>query len=250
MAFGNTSGELELDAPVNSENTAPRTACVLLLDTSFSMTSDTANGETRLSQLNRGFKAFAAALDSDPMARRSVEVEVVTFGGMPTVEIPFTEGRDLLALNTPDFDADGATPLGAAIQLALESVDLRKKSYQAAGIEYYRPWIWILTDGAPTDGDVFTHAAARLKEAEAANHVAVFGVCIGDSDRTMLQSAMSRKVLGLPEESGAYVEMFEWLSRSISIASSQSRPGANDTEVAEHAATDQIELSPPTWGTL
>lgn len=243
--------DLELDAPVNPDNVTPRTACVLLLDTSHSMTSTTSDGTSRIDQLNRGYRTFVEALDIDAMARRSVEVEVVTFGGSANVVVPFTEGRALKDLNTPAFFASGSTPLGAALDLALDAVERRKQSYRDAGLEYYRPWIWVITDGAPTDGGAFSLAAARAKAADAARHVAMFGVTVGGGDRSQLQTAMNREVLGLQEDPGAFVEMFEWLSKSLATVTSNSRPSADDASLAANASTDHVALpTPSSWAAL
>ena len=51
----------------------------------------------------------------------------------------------------PQLEADGETPMGAAIERAIEMVSQRKKAYRANGIGYYRPWIFMISDGEPTD---------------------------------------------------------------------------------------------------
>src|SRR5262249_57102349 len=92
------------------------------------------------------------------------------------VEIPFTEGRDLQPRR---LEAGGGTPMGAALDLALDQLDQQKQAYKEAGLEYYRPWMFVLTDGAPTDRDVFRTAAARVRQAEAERRVSVVGIGVG-----------------------------------------------------------------------
>lgn len=48
----------------------------------------------------------------------------------------------------------GLTPMGHALLKAVEAVERRKQQYKEQGINYYRPWIWLITDGYPTD--IFT----------------------------------------------------------------------------------------------
>jgi len=127
----------------------------LLLDTSSSMSG------RPIDMLNRGFELFCDEIKKDDLARKRAEIAVITFGGVARVEIPFTEGRDLQPRR---LNASGSTPMGAALDLALDQLAAQKQAYKQAGLEYYRPWLFVLTDGAPTDGQVFTAAAARVRK--------------------------------------------------------------------------------------
>ena len=60
----------------------------------------------------------------------------------------FVEAGEFVA---PTLPAGGDTPMGAAIHLALNLVNERKQQYKNYGIAYYRPWIFLVTDGEPTD---------------------------------------------------------------------------------------------------
>ena len=55
--------------------------------------------------------------------------------------------------------------MGEALDLGLDQLTARKQSYKTAGLEYFRPWLFVITDGAPTDGQRFEAAAARANEA-------------------------------------------------------------------------------------
>src|SRR5579863_2660320 len=116
----------EFTPRVNDANPDPRIACALLLDTSSSMAGEP------LDQLNRGFELFCEEIKNDDLARKRAEITVITFGGTARVEIPFTEGRDLVPRKLP---ASGGTPLGAALNLALDLLSGQKQAYREAGLE-------------------------------------------------------------------------------------------------------------------
>lgn len=65
----------------------------------------------------------------------------------------------------PTLEVGGVTPMGAAIEYALDFLENRKQTYQNNGILYYRPWVFLITDGTPTDS--WNSAAQRLRQAEA-----------------------------------------------------------------------------------
>ncbi len=138
-----------------ADNPEPRCACVLLLDTSGSMSG------AKISELNAGLQIFAEELRSDAMAAKRVEVAIVTFGPVQTAQHFVTAD----AFQAPHLIASGDTPMGAAIQNAVALVAERKATYKANGIGYYRPWLFLITDGAPTD-DV-SAATAAIREGEA-----------------------------------------------------------------------------------
>lgn len=236
MALNDFSPEVKRD------NHDPRVACALLLDTSYSM-AQPQDGRRPIDELNAGYDALRVALEKDPLARKRTEIGVVTFGGTVQLAVPFTEGRDL---QPQTFSAGGNTPMGEALDLGLDQLTARKQTYKDSALEYFRPWLFVITDGAPTDGPRFEAAAARLREAERNNGVAVFAVGVQGADMDTLAKLSDQRV-PLMLKGLQFVEMFEWLSASMATVS-DSRPGSSDSEVAQNEEEEQIPLeSPAGW---
>lgn len=191
-------------------NPEPRCPCILLLDTSGSMEGPP------IASLNAGIQQFQDELQKDALAAKRVEVAIFTFGPVER-KVDFVNASQFSA---PRLEAEGLTPMGEAVEKALAALEERKATYKANGIAYYRPWMFLITDGSPTD-DV-TRAAAKLKEAEGKKAVAFFGVGVEGADMDALAKLSVRTPLKL--KGLAFRELFSWLSSSLSRVS-QSQVG-------------------------
>ncbi len=203
---------------LNDENPDPRVACVVLVDVSGSM-----QGEP-ITALERGFAAFTHYLHNETLASKRVEVAVVTFGTVATVLVPMQEAR---ALQPARFTASGTTNMAAGIHLALDIIEDRKYAYKAAGLQYYRPWVLVLTDGKPNI-DGFDEAVARLNAAESARGVTVFAVGAGSKVDYQQLARLSVQRTPAPLDGLKYEELFEWLSASLSNVSNSQEFARND----------------------
>ena len=124
----------------------------------------------------------------------------------------------------PHLSAQGDTPMGEAIRQGLELVQQRKASYRANGIASYRPWVFLITDGGPTDE--WQSAAAAVREGESSKAFAFFAIGVKGANMDILQQLSVRTPLSL--DGLKFRELFLWLSGSLKSVS-QSTPG---TEVA------------------
>src|SRR5438128_14181 len=188
-----------------ADNPEPRCPCVLLLDTSKSM-----SGEP-ITALNHGLRAFRDELLKDTLARQRVEVAIVSFGGSVQVLQNFVT---VDSFTPPTLLPRGQTPMGTGIMQALELIDARKIQYKANGIVYYRPWLFLITDGAPKGEpiEVTKQAVARVKAEEADKKVAFFAVGVEGANMKLLSKLSARPPLKL--RGLRFVDMFVWLSKS------------------------------------
>lgn len=204
----------EEEQAIFAENPDPRCPCVLLLDKSGSMAG------APIRELNAGLVNLREELLADPHATRRVEIAIVSFG-------PVTQDVDFVTADRfvpPTLAASGDTPMGRAITTALDMLERRKEVYKTNGIAYYRPWVFLITDGGPTDP--WESAARRVHDEEAGKRVAFFTVGVEGADFARLARMSPRQPLQL--EGLRFRDLFAWLSASLQVVS-RSRPG---TEVA------------------
>jgi uncharacterized protein YegL len=191
-----------LGAVTFAENPEPRCPCLLLLDTSGSMAG------VAISELNDGIK----------------ELALVSFGPVRVI----SEFNTADVFLDPELEAVGDTPMGEAIKKGIDLIRARKEQYRANGISFYRPWIFLITDGAPTDE--WQSAAALVREGEASKSFAFFAIGVQKADMKILKQISVREPVKL--QGLKFREFFQWLSNSMKSAS-RSNPG------------DKIALAPP-----
>jgi len=185
--------------PDNPESRCP---CMLLLDTSGSMSGHS------IQQLNEGIQALKDDLMRDSLASKRVEIAIVTFGPVK-IESEFQTVENFF----PQLlVANGDTPIGAAITLGIDLVLKRKQKYRENGIGYYKPWIILITDGAPTDS--WNNAANLVKEYEAKGQFSFFSIAVDNADINML-SKLSDLRSPLKLKGHSFREFFLWVSGSL-----------------------------------
>jgi uncharacterized protein YegL len=203
-----------------SINPEPRVACVLLLDVSGSMAG------AAIAELNAGLTTYKDELAADSLASKRVEVAVVTFGGVVKRVCNFTTAD---SFQPPVLAADGDTPMGAAIREGVEMIRREKDLYRSKGISYYRPWIFLITDGGPTDE--WKSAADLVKQGETSKSFSFYAVGVENANLDVLKQISVKAPLSL--KGLRFRDLFKWLSESQQSVS-RSSPG------------DKVPLTNPT----
>ena len=175
------------------------------------------SGIRRIDLLTEGVQAYHTDLINDSLAAQRVEVCVITFGGQVQTLVPFVVASEFVP---PTLEANGETPMGAAIVHAIQAIEDRKQLYRRNGLHYYRPWIFLITDGEPTDN--WEIAALKIREGEQQRKFAFFAVGVEGANFTILRQLCVREPL--PLKGYSFREMFVWLSQSQRQVS-HSNPG-------------------------
>lgn len=215
---------LELETIEFAENPEPRCPCVLILDTSGSMQG------AGIQALNEGLKTFERELKADPIARKRVEVAIVTFGHDVEVVQDFVTADQFSA---PVLSAPGRTTnMGTGIVKAIEIADGRKASYKTNGITYFQPWALLITDGEASDS--LTEAGQKVQTLEAAEKLLFIAIGVKGANMAQLATVTAPTRPPLPLEGLNFSQFFIWLGQSIS-AKSKSKQG------------EKIALPSPGW---
>ncbi|OQD57363.1 MULTISPECIES: vWA domain-containing protein [Streptomyces] len=180
-------------ADIELDNNAQRLPLLLCLDISSSMSGE----PIRL--LNEALALWGREIQEDVGLSSSVEIALVTFGGMgigvwqgphlldPRATIsPFVSAHQF---RSPQLSASGVTLLTEAVETGMRLVAERKTELRRSGLQYYRPQICLVTDGLPTDShgmatDAWRRLVPTLAAEQAAKRFRFYAFGIGGiSDR-------------------------------------------------------------------
>ena len=182
-------------------------ACVFLLDTSGSM-----NGRA-IDELNKGITEFKRqTLNNstfDEHTKSCIDVAIVSFDSEVKIIQDFVP---VDRMECPKLVTGGMTCMGEALSIGMDMVNERKRVYRELGTPYYRPWIFCITDGYPTDD--YIRVAEQLKEMERNN--GVLGYCVGVSGFSkdlMSQIFEKERIFELTDLN--FTSLFQFVSNSL-----------------------------------
>lgn len=204
---------------------ARRLPVYLLLDCSGSM-----SGEP-IEAVKEGIRSLVTDLKSDPQALETAYLSVITFNVKAEQVIALTE---LMQFENPSIQARGATALGAALRLLRECIEreVRKSSAEQKGD--WKPLVFMLTDGVPTDA--WEEEAALLRRTNPANIVACAAGAYANT--SVLREITENVVVMNSLSAGDLAQFFAWVSGSIKISS----------ESIDVKPGEVIKLLPPPQG--
>ena len=182
--------------------------CVLLLDASKSMEG------LPIRELNKGLQKFNEALRQDSLALGRAEVNVIVFNNEVHEATHFIPASKF---EPPVLIAGGCTSMNEAILKGLEVIERRKAKYRSSGIKYYRPWMFLLTDGYATDPELENEAVSTLRDYQSRDKVTFFPMALGDDADFGKLSEYTADGTGIvfKAEKDNFASCFGWLGTSI-----------------------------------
>jgi uncharacterized protein YegL len=160
-----------------------------------------------------GLKSLHSALRKDPQTLETAFISVITFGPTAKQLISLTE---VAAFKPPEVSASGGTPLGEALNLVCDCADREVNKGTAEEKGDWKPLVFILTDGVPTD-----NIDAGLNKFKAAKWGLVLACAAGANvDNSVLRRVAGENVIALENcDSNSLSAFFNFVSKSITVSS-------------------------------
>ena len=187
-----------------------------------------------IEQVKNGMQMLVSSLRQDPQALETAYLSIITFDSVAKEVVPLTE---LTAFQPPSIQASGGTSLGDALSCVAESAKKNVAKTTATQKGDFRPMVFIMTDGQPTDD--WEKGLQRFKQEKWGIIVAC---AVDAADTSVLkQIAGEGNVVKLDTaDSGSMKAFFKWVSASVSVSSK-----AVDQGGKEIAGLGELPPPPP-----
>lgn len=178
----------------------------LLLDTSGSM-----SGEP-IEAVKNGVQVLVSTLRQDPYALETAFLSIITFDSAAKQVVPLTE---LATFQTPPISASGSTELGAALSLLADRIEAEVAKTTADAKGDWKPLVFIMTDGAPTDD--WKRGLDRLRKVRTG--IVIACAAGPGADATVLKQVTEVVVQLDTADQNTIKAFFKWVSASVSTGS-------------------------------
>ena len=225
MSMYATNEDLEL-----ASNTSTRVPVCVCIDTSGSMSKKDDSGLSRIDRVKEGVDALFNEIRNDEMALYSAEICIIGFNTTPYVLRDFALLKDTDRATDYPLVSGGKGDIGLGVKKGLELLEKRKQKYKDSGVEYYQPWLIIMTDGHSTgEGnyrEVLAEAQKNVLEFENNKKMNVVPVYIGynlqeDAKAQADLGGFSKKNDIQDIGSTRFSDFFIWLGKSVSIIANE-----------------------------
>ncbi len=199
---------------------ARRLPVYLVLDTSGSMHGEPINA------VETGVQTLVSALRQDPYALETAYLSVITFDSSAKQVVPLTE---LTAFQMPSIQASGTTALGDALSLLANKIDNEVVKTTAEVKGDWKPLVFIMTDGGPTDN--WLNGLAEFRKRKVGM---VIACAAGQGADTNVLKQITESVVQLDTaDSSTIKSFFKWVSASVSFGSLKVDNGNEITGLGE-----------------
>lgn len=161
-----------------------------------------------------GLADMVATLRQDPYALETVSISIITFDRDVKQVLPLTELENLQLPNivTPD---SGPTHMGMALKMLCERVEVEVQKGSPEQKGDWRPLLFILTDGKPSDNQEYNNVIPRVK---ALNFASIVGCAAGPKAKTEPLKLLTDQVFRLDNmDATSFKRFFVWVSDVIGI---------------------------------
>jgi uncharacterized protein YegL len=185
---------------------ARRLPVYLVLDTSGSMMGEP------IAAVETGVQTLVSALRQDPYALETAYLSIITFDSNAKQIVPLTE---LTAFQMPPISANGMTSLGDALKLLTNKIDSEVAKTTADVKGDWKPLVFIMTDGVPTDD--WQKGLAEFRKRKTGMVVAC---AAGQGADTNVLKQITECVVQLDTADSSTIKaFFKWVSASVSTGS-------------------------------
>lgn len=190
---------------MNNDFNGRRLPVYLVLDVSGSMAGEPVEA------CRQGVKALLSDLRGDPQALETAYLSVITFESDAKQVAPLC---NLMDFAEPTLTAGGSTGMGAALELLASRVDAEVRQSSPTQKGDWKPLVFLMTDGQPTDE--WEAAADKIR----AKRMNVIACAAGPCADTKVLQRITETVIKLANLEPDQLKMFfKWVSSSVRMTS-------------------------------
>jgi uncharacterized protein YegL len=200
--------DFSVESPQNYEQ---KSVCCFVVDVSGSMAGNP------IDELNQGLQEFHRDIQGNSTTANRLEVAVVEFSdSVDTIVQPSLAD----AFSMPQLSTKGSTKLVDGVREAIRLVESRKSWYKQTGQPYLRPWIILITDGAPDSGQDVIGLAQEIQNGVAGKKFVFLAIGVQNANMNVLRQISSPDMPPALLQGLKFSEFFKWVSASMSVVAS------------------------------